>query len=77
MPFTVHKAYACAFLACIANTTQAATSGVISPIVQREKLRFRVSGRSRIQSQVFRIQDLFQVGTDGPQTHESKQVQSP
>ena len=75
MPFTVQKAYACAFLTCISNTTQAATSGVITPIVQGET-EIRVSGRSRMQSQAFKIQDLFQIGKDGPQTHGSKQVQS-
>ena len=48
-------------------------SGVSRCILQIEKLRFRVSGRYKMQNLVFKIQDQPQVGTDVPQAHGSKQ----
>ena len=61
-------------LSSSSSTTEEVMSGVISPILQMEKLRFRVSRRSKMQNLVFTIRDEPQVGTDVSQSLGSKQV---
>lgn len=48
--FAAQKIYACALPYCSSNTNESTISGVINPIRQMEKLRFRVREKSRMQN---------------------------